>query len=515
MLRRQLPNLALLALELGLAPSTRPSRPMSTWRRSLVDVATAGVVRTELAAHLGHSSPFVVLARSLLCAVLVIKLSLFERASWDRPWVPIAIQGANIAWCWLETLLPIVRDLWSLANAPHDAAEEVHEEDELRAAAEAVRRRQRQQRATAAKERRARKLLAGTAAADDRTNAASAAERPRVPSLVELATRALAHGLPGEWAEFEPDEHGRPSVLPLPPELLRPLAEHMRVHGLIADHTLPLLLDEDARALALSAGARCGLTGALLGAEADATGGPESEALGSVDGHDTDPADAGCAAALVLAARRAYVPRARQPGPPACALTDFGVELLASRCAGLRALGLTDCAALTDRGVSLLCRGCPRLEALELRRCPALSSASLLELAAALPACLRALHVGGCGQVDDAGVGAVGRACSKLRSLDVSGCQVRDETLYVLQEHAAELADLNIVACIYLSADAIGACARGCVRLRRLAMSRSFNCSSVFVDTLQTELPKLELTVEPASLPPSLRWHPLPFTEFY
>jgi hypothetical protein len=104
--------------------------------------------------------------------------------------------------------------------------------------------------------------------------------------------------------------------------------------------------------------------------------------------------------------------------------------------------------------------------------------------------------------------------CLFLRALDVSGCSIRDETLHVLAEAARVLEDLNIAGCLHVSSGAIRTLAHSRESLRNLAISRSPTADSWFTDTLLSELPRLELSIEPARVPPSLRWHPLPFAEF-
>jgi hypothetical protein len=163
--------------------------------------------------------------------------------------------------------------------------------------------------------------------------------------------------------------------------------------------------------------------------------------------------------------------------------------------------------------VQVLAEGCATLRTLELRRCPALTSAALMELAQRVPQ-LKVLHVGGCSQIDDAGVSAVATCCTQLRSLDVSGCAVRDESLLLLGQCASALEDLNIAACVYLTSEAIREFGFSRTSLRSLTLSRSFGCSSWFTDSLQRELPQVELAIEPAQVPLSLRWHPLPFTDW-
>jgi hypothetical protein len=468
---RHVPNILLLVAWWASAPALAPNA--SVFRQSLVDVVLGGFVKTEVFAWLGRREAIMVTARALLCALLVVKLSAFERRRWQPPWMPLALQGANIAWVWAETLLPLVRDLYSLAHAPPEDGAAAAEAD---AVVEASRRRERQ--------RRAAEAAASKAAAAAQAQALAAPLPTAVPSLVDLAIRSLAGALADGSCGFgdcaAADELRDVLQLPIPAHLCEPLFEQLRVRGLLDDRTLPFVLAPDAALLRLSAGA------------------------GSCE--------LGLGAAIVA------LPAARSPRPrrqPAVSnLTDHGIGMVAARCAShVCALHLTDCTGLSDNGVRMLAVGCAGLRSLELRRCPTITSAALLEVAQLLPL-LEALLVGGCPLVEDAGVGAVVSRCALLRSLDVSGCAVRDEAIYHIAECARTLSDLNIAGCIYVSSDAIRQLAVARSSLRSLTLSRSFGCSSYFTDSLAHEAPNLELLIEPAQVPPSLRWHPLPFTEF-
>ena len=278
----------------------------------------------------------------------------------------------------------------------------------------------------------------------------------------------------------------------------------MRLRALIDDRTLPLVLPTDASRVCLSPAAAGGAAARARGGLASARCAvADSDAHARdvrVDGERTPPS------ARVAHSRR---------GQLACRASDLALEMVALRCArALREMHVTDCAGVSDNGVRLLAAGCPELRVLELRRCPCISSAALLEVAHRLPA-LEVLHVGGCPELDDAGVSAVATRCARLRSLDVSGSSMRDESLHVLAAHAHVLEDVNIAACFYLTSDVIREFVHTRESLRRLTLSRSLTCSSWFTDSLARELPKLELAIEAAQVPQSLRWHPLPFTEFY
>lgn len=490
-LARHAPNFALLAVWWAGGPAI-----CSSWfRTSLADVALGGFLKTEVLSRLTRADALVVLARALVCALLVVKISLFERRDWSRPWLPIVAQALNIGFCWMETLFPYVRELYSLAHAPPEMSEEL----EAEALAEAARRRERQRRAA---EAAAQKKAVAAVAAGPTTELA-----PPIPALLELALCALADALAagclGNDGAVAEELHAC-APLPLPAHLAAPLFEHMRLHALIDDRTLPLILAPDAATLSLSpaaaggAAAGCARTGAVC-----AVAQPEvcADADGSEDGER-------------LPSPSARSQRLRHP-PLHSRLSDLGLEMVAARCAhSLSALHLTDCAGVSDNGVRLLASGCTGLRVLELRRCACLTSACLLEVAQRLPR-LEVLHVGGCANIDDAGVSAVATSCARLRSLDVSGLAVRDGSLHTLAASAHALVDLNISACLYLSSDAIRDFAHASAGLRRLTLSRSVSCSSWFTDSLLRELPKLELTIEMAQVPHSLRWHPLPFTEFY
>ncbi|KAJ1623357.1 hypothetical protein T492DRAFT_1055755 [Pavlovales sp. CCMP2436] len=453
LLRRHAFSVALLAVWWACEPTA------TTWssRDSLADVVTLSFVKTEAFARLGRSEALVVAARALACALLVVKLSLFERGGWHRPWLPMAMQAVNLVVIWLETLAPLVWELWSMASVPDEVRAA---EAEAEATADAARWRQRQV--------RARTAAAKTEAAE--RAAAAIPPAPRVEPLLVLARRALADALAAGCLEIDADDAMRCDAIPIPTHLLSPLFEDMRLRGLLDDRTLPFVVAPESATVRLSAAAA---------------------------------GDGGAAARYALPRKTCHP----------CLLSDMGVGLLAARCPQLLELHLTDCDALSDNGVLLLAAGCPLLHVLELRRCPLLTSAALLEMAERLPG-LEVLLLGGCGEVDDTGVCAIGTRCLALRSLDVGGCSIRDESLHVLGEFAHSLSDLSIAGCFHVSSCAIRALATTRASLRTLAISRSPSCSSWFTDGLLRNLPQLELVILAAQVPPSLRWHPLPFTEF-
>ena len=96
----------------------------------------------------------------------------------------------------------------------------------------------------------------------------------------------------------------------------------------------------------------------------------------------------------------------------------------------LKSLNLTNCKLVGDSGISALvsCGNVRLLESLNLRSCVGITNASLYAIANAAKARqgildkIGSLTLSGCGNVTDAGVIALVRACRNILKLDLSGC---------------------------------------------------------------------------------------------
>jgi hypothetical protein len=103
-------------------------------------------------------------------------------------------------------------------------------------------------------------------------------------------------------------------------------------------------------------------------------------------------------------------------------ITDAGVFHLAEKFPTLSRISFAYCVEISDTSVRHLARWCPQLEALDLTNCN-ISDESLVYIAnSPMSQHLRELHISICTKVTDYGIQQLGAKCRELTSLYIAGC---------------------------------------------------------------------------------------------
>lgn len=162
-------------------------------------------------------------------------------------------------------------------------------------------------------------------------------------------------------------------------------------------------------------------------------------------------------------------------------LGHAGISALARGCPGLTCLSLSDCATFDDAAGALVGARLPRLETLDLSG----TSIGRAGLAAIGRGCtqLANLSVSGCAAVDDAAIAAVGRTCGELRALDAGGTCVSADGLTALGDGCGMLAELKLRGCMSVDDAAATAVAACMPELRGLDLDKT-SVSSVGLEAL-------------------------------
>lgn len=135
-----------------------------------------------------------------------------------------------------------------------------------------------------------------------------------------------------------------------------------------------------------------------------------------------------------LTALGGHCPRLAKLSIAKCPITDEGVQVLASKCGGLRAVSLDWCDGLSDATLDALALNCPLLQEFS---SAASCNYTLNGFKTLLKGCskLQKLELWDCAQVDDAWIDALANSGCPLKELDVSGCwQVSEDALSRLRE---------------------------------------------------------------------------------
>ncbi|XP_024887630.1 F-box/LRR-repeat protein 7-like isoform X1 [Temnothorax curvispinosus] len=158
----------------------------------------------------------------------------------------------------------------------------------------------------------------------------------------------------------------------------------------------------------------------------------------------------------------------------------------------LQSLDLSDCHGVEDSGLVLSLSRMPHLGCLYLRRCGRITDASLVAIASYC-ASLRQLSVSDCVKVTDFGVREVAaRLGPSLRYFSVGKCdRVSDAGLLVVARHCYKLRYLNARGCEALSDSATIALARGCPRMRALDIGKC-DIGDATLEALSTGCPNLK-----------------------
>lgn len=418
------PNALLLAVWWQCSPVLGAGNSM--FKHSVLDIVLLAFVRSELHHATRHSASAVVVARALASSLFAVKLSLFDTSLWTPRWIPITMQVVNLVWCWAETLWPCLVDLWAVAQAPPEQADQPRApRNALVAAAAPVER-----------------------TADARTASRAAPCRP-VPTLHALCVGRIAQALAVGTVVPTAEALGDHGEVPLPDSFLERILATARERWLLNDAVLEAALGEHTK-LALS---------------------PSSAAYFT-------------AAAADVAAPSARQGRAVPPPPASPLVTDIGLTVVAERCRDLTALSLPDQRAVTDGGIATIAAHCPQLRLLELRRCPGVTAATITVVATTLPH-MEVLLLGGC-SLDADGIDHLGggNTCVRLHTLDVSSSQLAFPDAGAWRPPS--LTELNITRCPRIMTGDQLALVESCASLRRIFLSAPRVASSgAFEDALR------------------------------
>lgn len=131
-----------------------------------------------------------------------------------------------------------------------------------------------------------------------------------------------------------------------------------------------------------------------------------------------------------------------------CALiTDASLIAVASYCANLRQLSVSDCVKITDFGVrELAARLGPSLRYFSVGKCDRVSDAGLLVVARHCYK-LRYLNARGCEALSDSATIALARGCPRIRALDIGKCDIGDATLEAFSTGCPNLKKLSLCGC--------------------------------------------------------------------
>ncbi|KAF4149220.1 IQ calmodulin-binding motif-containing protein [Phytophthora infestans] len=166
------------------------------------------------------------------------------------------------------------------------------------------------------------------------------------------------------------------------------------------------------------------------------------------------------------------------------ALTDAGVQWMASRCTQLTRLDLSGAIGLTDATCAALGANCPELMSLKMNGVKGISDVGLRLLAAGCWK-LELLHTANLYLVSDGsnrdfgleGLRAIASKCSELRDLNLSGCfQLQERALVAIGASCCELRKLSLQACYDVTLVAVTAVLRGCQKLTKLDLSGVRRC---------------------------------------
>ena len=140
---------------------------------------------------------------------------------------------------------------------------------------------------------------------------------------------------------------------------------------------------------------------------------------------------------------------------------------LLSGCAELATLGIAHC-DVSDAALAALGAACPRLQSLDITGCSQITDVGLSHVASGCTA-LHTLKAAQCMRVTDAGITAVARRTPLLRELDLSNCTaVGDQSVKAVAECCPELQGLAVCMLHSLTDDGLAALIRGCPKLQHL-----------------------------------------------
>jgi len=103
-----------------------------------------------------------------------------------------------------------------------------------------------------------------------------------------------------------------------------------------------------------------------------------------------------------------------------CNITDESATILAAHCKRLTNINFSDCSKITDAGVKAITMGCSNVTKLDLSECD-ITDQSLIDIASQYPY-LKDLQVSGC-NITDEGLKAIAAGCPQLEHLGVMGCK--------------------------------------------------------------------------------------------
>ncbi|XP_078000622.1 protein AMN1 homolog [Glandiceps talaboti] len=152
-----------------------------------------------------------------------------------------------------------------------------------------------------------------------------------------------------------------------------------------------------------------------------------------------------------------------------CDMTDDGL-LVVSLCKQLRKVDLNAAkqnrTSISTAGVQYIARGCPILHTVYLRRCLNVTDEAIITLAECCRQLMR-LNIGGCNQITDLSLAALGRHSRMLRSINFSRTKVTDDGVVSLVTGCCKqsLVEVHMSHCIRLTDESVEAVMECCPRV--------------------------------------------------
>eukprot|EP00899_Mesostigma_viride_P008355 jgi/Mesvir1/17520/Mv08773-RA.1 len=145
------------------------------------------------------------------------------------------------------------------------------------------------------------------------------------------------------------------------------------------------------------------------------------------------------------------------------AVSDEGISAVANNCPQLEYLDMSQCSEVSDASLKEVVARCPRLKHLHVGECRAVTDASVCQLAETRPGLVE-LTMRETG-VTAASIGAIGARCHDLRFLDIAGCK-GGEALAALAEGCPKLEHLDMSSMGIVDERGMSALGRFCTKLR-------------------------------------------------
>lgn len=181
-------------------------------------------------------------------------------------------------------------------------------------------------------------------------------------------------------------------------------------------------------------------------------------------------------------------------------VTDEQLQVFTAHLCSVRELSLRSCKFVSSRGMRAIVRGCHEtLKVLDLSYSPKITNDCLGWISGALGACslycsrLVSIDISGCKSIDDVGMAYLGRGCKNLRFLHCSGCaRISDMGFQSLCPRLGKLQVVRMPGCPNVGDAALVALGAHCHKLKSLNVSRCGNITDYGLKHLADGCPRLQ-----------------------